>query len=406
MAKAVKIDRMSTINKVCCGMALAVLFTVITGGAGQAQQAPKQHSAVAFKKHIVSQVFVSEGAATGDVNNDGRIDILAGHYWYEAPHWKRHMLHADTLKPVPGYSTTFLNFCLDVNNDGWADLIRFDEPGGVCVWYENSRSVDKLWKRHLLLQSAGIETPAFVDLDLDGRKDLVCNDGKTKQVIWLKAPVQKGDTAWQRYVISSDSLRGTHRYTHGLGWGDVNKDGRNDVIIKTGWWESPVDVKQADWTFHPAALGDDCANMFALDADGDGDVDILSSSAHNYGIWWHEQVAGDNGKASWTTHEISKQFSQSHAMAMEDINGDGHPDLITGKRYFAHNEKDPGAFEPAVLYWFEYQPGKTPRWIPHEVDNNSGIGNSFVVADINKDGRKDIIVSNKKGVFFFEQLKP
>jgi hypothetical protein len=366
--------------------------TVVT--ACQAQE-------VTFKKHVISSIFVSEGAATGDVNNDGRTDILAGTYWYEAPEWKQHRVHADTANPVPGYSTTFLNFCMDVNNDGWADLIRFDQPGGVCMWYENPKGGHALWKRHMILPAAGIETPLCVDVDGDGRKDLICNDIVAKQVLWLKSPVGKGDTLWQRHIISSDSLRATHRYTHGLGWGDINKDGRPDVIVQTGWWESPADVTQANWTFHAANLGADCANMFALDANEDGYIDVLSSSAHDYGIWWHEQQPG----GGWATHEISRLFSQSHAMMMDDINGDGHPDLITGKRYFAHNEHDPGAFEPAVLYWFEYEPGKTPRWIPHEVDNSSGIGNSFVVEDINKDGLRDIIVSNKKGVYFFEQVR-
>lgn len=364
-----------------------------------------QGQEIRFKKHIVSNVFVSEGAATGDVNRDGRIDILAGNYWYEAPGWQRHPVHADTLDPVKGYSTTFLNFCLDVNNDGWPDLIKFDVPGGVCSWYENPQKENRLWKRYIILQSAGIETPVFVDVDLDGKKDLICNDAFAKQVIWLRSPSKKKDTAWLRYVISHDSTIGTHRYTHGLGWGDVNLDGKKDVVIKSGWWESPADPKQADWIFHPADLGADCANMFVLDADLDGDVDVISSSAHDYGVWWHEQQKNDKGEATWTTHEISKLFSQSHSMAMEDINGDGHPDLITGKRFGAHNEKDPGAAEPAVLYWFEYKPGKTPSWIPHQIDNNSGIGNSFVVADLNKDGLMDIITSNKKGVFFFEQLK-
>ncbi|GEP96179.1 hypothetical protein CCY01nite_24390 [Chitinophaga cymbidii] len=353
-----------------------------------------------FRKHVASSVFVSEGVATGDVNHDGKTDILAGHYWYEAPSWKRHLLHADTLNPVKGYSTTFLNFCMDVNNDGWADLIRFDQPGGECVWYENPQNGNTIWKRHMILATAGNETPAFVDVDLDGRKDIICNDIIAREVIWLKSPAGKGDTAWRRYLISSDSLRGTHRYTHGLGWGDMNADGKNDVIIKDGWWESPADVTQPEWTFHPANLGEDCANMFVLDADLDGDADVISSSAHNYGIWWYERTA-----TSWTTHEISKQFSQSHAMVMTDINGDGHPDLVTGKRYFAHNGKDPGAHEPAVLYWFEYHPGKTPRWTAHEIDNNAGIGNSFVVTDMNGDGLPDIVTANKKGVFFFEQIK-
>lgn len=360
---------------------------------------------VSFKKNIISSTFVSEGVAVGDVNKDGKTDILAGNYWFEAPLWKRHLLHADTLNTVPGYSTTFLNYSMDVNNDGWVDLIRFDVPGGDCVWYENPKNKNKLWQGHIILKTAGNESPAFVDVDKDGRPDLICADTLTKQVIWLKSPAVKEDTVWQRYVISSDPARATHRYTHGLGWGHVNKDGLNDVIIKSGWWQSPADVKTKDWLFHPADFGQDCANMFVYDVDKDGDQDIISSSAHDYGIWWYEQKQVADGTVAWVTHEISKLFSESHSLAFKDINGDGNPDLITGKRYYAHNGGDPGGYEPAVLYWFEFIPGKTPQWIPHKVDDNSGIGNSFVVTDIDGDQLPDIIISNKKGVFFFKQVR-
>lgn len=380
-------------------------FSVFIFFDGKAQVTTNKTTQVSFKKNVISNKFVSEGVAVGDVNKDGKTDILAGNYWFESPSWKRHLLHADTLNTVPGYSTTFLNYSMDVNNDGWIDLIRFDVPGGDCVWYENPKNKDQLWQGHLILKTAGNESPAFVDVDKDGRPDLICADTLTKQVIWLKSPVKKGDTVWLRYVISNDPSRATHRYTHGLGWGDVNKDGLNDVIIKSGWWQSPADVKNADWIFHPADFGQDCANMFVYDVDEDGDPDIISSSAHDYGIWWYEQKQGAGGTVSWATHEISKLFSESHSLALKDINGDGYPDLITGKRYYAHNGGDPGGHEPAVLYWFEFIPGKTPQWIPHQVDDNSGIGNSFIVTDIDGDKLPDMIISNKKGVFFFKQAR-
>ncbi|HEY4156227.1 MAG TPA: hypothetical protein VGM24_12390, partial [Puia sp.] len=76
----------------------------------------------------------------------------------------------------------------------------------------------------------------------------------------------------------------------------------------------------------------------------------------------------------------------------------------TGKRYFAHNGNDPGAFEPAVLFWFEFKPGKSPVWIPHRIDDNSGVGLQVVVKDMNRDGFPDIIIANKKGVFLFERI--
>ena len=367
-------------------------------------QQNKKARQVVFRKHILSNIFVSEGVATGDVNRDGKMDILAGNYWFRAPGWKRNLIHTDTLNPVPGYSTSFLNYSMDVNNDGWIDLIRFDQPGGVCMWYENPQNKKQLWQAHLILKTAGNENPAFADVDRDGRMDIICNDIIAKEVIWLKSPATKNDTLWLRHIISNDPGLGTDKYTHGLGWGDINKDGKNDVIIKSGWWQSPENVNTSNWQFHKADFGADCANMFMLDADKDGDGDIISSSAHDYGIWWYEQQQNDNGNPEWIKHTISKIFSESHALALEDINGDGYPDLVTGKRYYAHNGGDPGGHEPAVLYWYEFMPEKIPTWIPHLIDTNSGIGLSIVVQDINNDKKKDIIISNKKGVFFFEQL--
>ncbi|CAN5273303.1 FG-GAP-like repeat-containing protein [soil metagenome] len=369
-----------------------------------AQPTIKKSGSVVFKKHIISPFFVSEGVAVADVNKDGKLDILAGRYWFQAPGWQQHVIHTDTLNPVPGYSTSFLNYSMDVNNDGWPDLIRFDQPGGICVWYQNPQNKKVHWQSHLILATAGNENPAFEDVDGDGRMDIICNDITSKQVLWLQSPMAKNDTVWQRHIISNDATRGTDKYTHGLGWGDINKDGHKDVIIKSGWWQSPQNVTDSNWVFHEANFGADCANIFVLDVDKDGDQDIISSSAHDYGVWWYEQQKDHNGNSTWVTHTISQLFSESHSLALEDVNGDGYPDLVTGKRYYAHNGGDPGGHEAAVLYWFEFVPGKNPAWIPQLIDSNSGVGLSFVVQDINKDNKKDIIISNKKGVFFFEQL--
>jgi len=161
------------------GIMLSLMLCTVTVHA----QHNKSSDTLQFKKHTICSAFVSEGVAVGDINNDGKEDILAGNYWWEAPLWKQHLLHADTLDPVPGYRTTFLNFCMDVNNDGWNDLIQFDQPGGVCRWYQNPKNKEGIWQGHTILASAGMENPAFVDVDNNGRMDLICNDVNTRQVI-------------------------------------------------------------------------------------------------------------------------------------------------------------------------------------------------------------------------------
>ena len=362
---------------------------------------------IRFKKHVLFSVFeeyISEGVATGDVNKDGKLDVMAGTFWFEAPDWKRHELDVPEIHSIGGYGNSFLNYSMDVNGDGWIDMIRIGFPSKEARWYENPKNIKGHWKSHLIYHSVGNETPLFVDVDGDGKKDLLCNDPIYKKVIWLSAPRSKNDTAWTVHIISSDTLTGIHLFTHGLGYGDVNGDGYKDVMIKDGWWEGSKDPKKADWKFHKAVLSEECAQMYAMDLDGDGNKDILSSSAHNYGIWWYKQTKkGDS--IHWEKQEIFKEFSQSHALVLADINGDGNLDFITGKRFWAHNGSDPGEREPAVLYWFEYKPGRNPKWIPHLIDNDSGVGLHVVTVDMNKDGLTDIVISNKKGVFVFEQIR-
>jgi len=370
-----------------------------------------QSDSVRFVKHIITNDFLSEGVAVGDVNRDGRPDILAGPCWFEAPDWKRHDL-APPVKLDPGkkYSTSFLDYAMDVNQDGWVDLVVIGFPGTEAVWYENPRGKEGYWKKHDVMKGMGIgnESPNYVDVNGDGRIDILCADVNKKQMVWLSPPAKKGDTVWVRHPISELNAPGTEQYSHGLGLGDVNNDGRKDVIIKSGWWEAPVDRTLPNWTFHPAELGDDCSEMYAIDVNGDGLNDVVCASAHKYGVWWYEQGRDKQGNTTWKKHVINESFSESHGVALADINGDGYPDLVTGKRWFAHNDSnvDPGSHEPAVLYWFEYTPDKPPYFIPHQIDNDSGVGLHLVVQDMNHDKKNDIVIANKKGVFYFENVTP
>lgn len=358
-----------------------------------------------FKKTKITGDFISEGVAVADLNKDGRMDIVAGYYWFEAPSWTRHEIAPSRVfDPKTEYSNSFLNLGMDVNQDGWDDVVIVDFPGKPGFWFENPKNQSGQWKKHIIADSVGIanESPGFVDIDGDGRLDILCADKAKKQIVWLKPPVKPGDTEWKRFALSGKNVPATEIFSHGIGWGDVNKDGINDVVIREGWFAGTADKGAGNWVFHPANLGEPCSHMQVLDVNGDGKNDVVSASAHALGIWWHEQVRDETGKINFTTHLMSNTTAQTHSSLMADLNGDGRADFVTGKRFLAHHGRDPGDSDAAILLWLEFSPKKEPYWHEHVIDNDSGAGLNIVVRDMNGDQKPDIVTANKKGVFLFE----
>lgn len=403
-----------TLPRRCFYGVLALGFALMALPAAQKLHASigsqKPSREVRFEKITLDREFRSEGVAVADANRDGHIDVIAGNLWYEAPNWTPHEIQpVKKFDPAKGYSNSFVNFAADINRDGWPDQIRIDMPGTHrVVWHENPKGKNQHWVEHTLFRNACNESPAFATLSGAGKNPVLIFSFDDSQMAWYE-PNKDSNAEFVARTISEKFAKeqakdsGVFRYSHGLGVGDVNGDGRNDALIRTGYWEAPADPRQPNWKFVPANLGEDCAQMHVYDVNGDGRNDVISSSAHRIGVWLHEQQP--DGK--FVTRTIDDSFSQSHSLEMADINGDGLKDIVTGKRFWAHGptgDVNPG--DPAVVVWFELQrKGREVKWIKREIDNDSGVGTQFVVADINRDRLPDIVTSNKKGVRVFIQQR-
>ncbi len=373
-----------------------------------------------WKKTVIDKAFRSEGVAVADVNQDGKMDILNGEAWYEAPDWKVHEIrkpgnYGDGEK---GYSQSFACWADDINKDGFPDLIVIGFPGAPCHWFENPKGKDGYWKQHEICSSACNETPIYVDLMGNGKKVLLMGTQPPKQenmgqMAFFTPNAEDPTKIWTLNPISELSAKGkeipgTFKYAHGLGIGDINKDGKMDVLCTGGWWEQPSKIEGQPWIFHSTKIGENSADMFVFDFDGDGLNDVLSSSAHKYGIWWHKQNKGDSKENTFNSRVLFPDLvSETHAMHFVDLDGDGVKDLVTGKRFYSHGKSEPGALLPAYVYMLKGSKSADgiTNFTPIVLDNNSGIGTQFAIADINGDGTLDIITSNKKGTYLLEQIK-
>jgi len=388
-----------------------------------------------FKKTQLSEHFWSEGATFADINKDGKNDIISGPYWYEGPDFKvKHEYYPATQKfktkkadgtevEYPGfegglgtkntYSDNFFAYTYDLNGDGWPDILIYGFPGKDASWFENpgKAGFDKPWKRHVVFDVVDNESPTWADIDGDGKPEIVCNSGG------FFGYAKPGKDPAEKWTFHPISPKGNwQRFTHGLGVGDVNGDGKMDLLEAGGWWEQPASLEgDPVWKLHKYAFNVGGSQMFAYDVNGDGRNDVITGlAAHGFGLVWYEQLAekSDAGELQFKQHVIMNKepqenkygvkFSQLHAVELIDMDGDGLKDIVTGKRFWAHGptgDADSGA--PAVNYWFKLvrNADKTVDWVPYLMDGDSGVGTQLVVGDVNGDKLPDVVIGNKKGTF-------
>lgn len=344
-----------------------------------------------WQVHTINTESKFEAAGIGDINNDGKLDIVCGSYWYEAPDWKRHKITEQD--EINGYFNDFANELQDVDGDGDLDIVNCAWFSKEVFWRENPGESGE-WKTHTIDTPGNMETGHLFDLNQDDIDDFIPD--LSHEVVWYEKLAQK--PAWNKHTVGAEGKG------HGLGVGDVNRSGDYDLVTPHGWYEGKLQDRQITWSWHPEfELGTASVPILVHDVNGDGLEDIVWGLGHDYGIFWLEQSEED-GQRKWIKHEIDKTWSQPHYIAIADLNNDGEFELVAGKRYYAHNGNDPGAEDPLCIYTYNYDREKK-IWLRSIVSEGGryGFGLNPAIADIDGDGDLDLVCPGKSGLYLFEQ---
>ena len=359
------------------------------------------------------QLFVSptESAAVADLDRDGRPDIVYGAYWLAGPGFVPRALRPNHV--AKEYLRTNSDHVYDVDHDGWPDIIACGWAEDGIYWFKNpGKSAAERgapwdmhlpWEGHLLAKTRGtMEMFALHDFDGDGVPELYSANFRKQYPleIWRFTKGEDGGPALAPFVLGAEGGG------HGFAFGDVNGDGREDVLTEIGWYERPTgDPFAGPWKLHPeTALPHPSCPFVVKDLNGDGRLDIIFGRGHNVGLYWWEQLAPRaDGTTVWKPHVIDESWSQAHALVLADLDGDGEDELIAGKCIWAHKGDDPGAGEPPAIYYYSWD-RKTAAFTRHTIaapGENIALGRQFAVADLDGDGRLDLVAPSRLGLWVF-----
>jgi hypothetical protein len=389
-------------------LAWTVVFAGLCCSTGWAQSQPEHLTKPGPGPYGVPQAtfFVhrlgtdhAEGVTTLDMNGDGYPDILSGAYWYENPgpnggEWKRHQYRE------AGIMNEFVSDCgewvIDVNHDGLPDVVTTGWMLNGIWWYQNPGKLGAVWTKHFITDSYDTEGGWEADINGDGKPDLIFAHYNHSGVLWIDF---SGPTPKVHHV------GGRAQDGHGIGVADIDGDGKADILTPNGWFRQ-IDADKDQWEWHGDWQMEDAGfPIIGYDVNNDGKMDVIYGQGHSYGIFWLEQQ-GTGANRHWMRHVIDESFSQVHALKLVDIDGDGEPELLAGKRYRGHSGHDPGSYDPLVIYYYKID-RKTAQFTRYAISVNgtAGAGTQFVTEDMDKDGDLDIVTAGKTGVHYFENLK-
>jgi hypothetical protein len=371
-------------------------------------------STIRFTEHLIADNYAyAYGIAAADLDRDGDLDLTSADY---TPHnmlylfendsrgkFQRHFIQKDDPERLERHMVG------DADGDGDLDVVIVKNLRGDLLWFENSGRPTRgvLWQRHVVTTDLpGAYDVALADFDKDGDLDVAASSWVLgNQFAWFENDGTPTEGEWKKHMIESEVAETrTMAAADFDGDGDVDLLGTGRKVKQVIWYENQLDGRSVSWKKH---LIDDRspfpAHGHPADMDGDGDMDVVMALGfyyrpgskdpaaseqreHNHVAWYEN--SGQPAAGLWKKHIIGPRFDDAFEAVASDLDADGDVDVV------ATSWRNPGR-----VAWFENHGDPTAKWTRHLLKNNWRSANQVIVADMNGDGRPDIVACAEHGSY-------
>jgi len=280
----------------------------------------------------------------------------------------------------------------DIDNDGDMDVLAADEFAYTITWWENVDGIGTSWTGNAV--DDNVDQPFSVhavDIDNDGDMDVLGGATNDNEIIWWENSDSGSAIYWTTHIINDNFEEPYSVYSADIdGDGDIDVLGSSAVADGIAWWEN-TDGAGTSWTEHTVDGNyDETESVYSADIDGDGDMDVLGAAWRANHITWWENTDGTG--TSWTEHTIDGDFGGAYSVHAADVNSDGYMDVLGA----AYNDEE--------ITWWENTDGTGTSWTEHVVAGNFVEANSVYAADIDNDGDMDVLGTGDDELAWFENL--